>query len=740
MAAVASLTGEAEAPAAAPAPRAPLPDTGLARTPTILQLEAVECGAAALAMVLAHHGLYVPLEQMRVECGVSRDGSKAGGIIRAARARGMLARGFRKEPRELAELPLPAIVFVNFNHFVVLEGFERGRVWLNDPARGRRSLDAEAFDQAFTGVVLTFERGPGFRPGGAPPSALRSLARFLRGYRTPVALAFFVGLALVVPGLVLPRLLGRFVDEVLVAHSGEVALPLLAGLVLAALVRAALLALQARLVTHTFNGAANDAARRFVAHALRLPMTFYAQRSAGELAARVELNERAAQAVASDVAPLALGAVTASFFLVLMARLEATLTLVVVACVLLEMLAWRALAARTAQMSQELSVQAGKLAGIATGGLADIESLKAGGQEGALFLKWIGLHVRYMNGATRAQRLMLVLGEAPALLGLAAQLAVLGIGAARIVQGGFTVGDLVAYQVLLAGFEAPLHALFAGTRQLQRLRGDLARIEDVLHHEPDPALAGEAADVPTIRLAGQLEFRDVTFGYDRNAAPLVEGLSFVLRPGGRVALVGASGCGKSTVARLAAGLFAPWSGEILFDGAPREAHEREHLAAALAYVDQDIVLFEGTVRENLTLWKSADEERLRRALADAALDEELAARGGGLDTPLEEGARNLSGGQRQRLEIARALAGEAVILVLDEATSALDAATEARVEANLRRRRLATLVIAHRLSTVRDADEILVLDAGHVVERGTHVELMALGGRYAALVATGGAA
>src|SRR6185437_9202534 len=438
-------------------------------------------------------------------------------------------------------------------------------------------------------------------------------------------------------------LLGRFVDEVLVAHSGEVALPLLAGLVLAALVRAALLALQARLVTHTFNGAANDAARRFVAHALRLPMTFYAQRSPSALAARVELNARAAQAVASDVARL-------------------------------------------------------------------------------------------------AQRLMLVLGEAPALLGLAAQLAVLGIGAARIVQGGFTVGDLVAYQVLLAGFEAPLHALFAGTRQLQRLRGDLARIEDVLHHEPDPALAGEAADVPTIRLAGQLEFRDVTFGYDRNAAPLVEGLSFVLRPGGRVALVGASGCGKSTVARLAAGLYVPWSGEILFDGAPREAHEREHLAAALAYVDQDIVLFEGTVRENLTLWKGADEERLRRALADAALDEELAARGGGLDTPLEEGARNLSGGQRQRLEIARALAGEAVILVLDEATSALDAATEARVEANLRRRRLATLVIAHRLSTVRDADEILVLDAGHVVERGTHVELMALGGRYAALVATGGAA
>ena len=726
MAAAPALSAQAEerAPAQAPAAREPLPATGVFRAPTVLQLEAVECGAAALAMVYAHHGLYVPLEQMRVECGVSRDGSKAGALLRAARARGMTARGFRKEPRELAELPLPAIVFVNFNHFVVLEGFHRGRVWLNDPARGRRSVDAEEFDQAFTGVVLTFEPGPDFRRGGTPPSALRSLARFLAGYRAAVAGAFFVGLALVVPGLVLPRILGRFVDQVLVARLEGVALPLLAGLVLAALARSLLLWLQARLVSSTFNRAAKAAARRFVAHALALPMTFYAQRSAGELAARVELNERAAQAIAADLAPVALDALTASFFLALMVRLEPTLALVVVGCLALELLAWRGLAARTAQVSRELSLQAGKLAGVATGGLADIETLKAGGQESALFLKWIGMQARFVNAATRAQRLMLGIGQAPALLGLAAQLAVLGLGAERIVQGRFSVGDLVAFQVLLAGFAAPMHELFSRTRALQGLAGDLARIEDVLRHPLDPSLERAAESAPPIHFAGGLEFRDVAFGYDRNAPPLLEGLSFVLRPGGRVALVGASGCGKSTVARLAAGLYEPWSGEILVDGLPRAAYERAQLACALAYVDQDIVLFEGSVRENLGLWEDADDDMLREALRDAALDEEIGARTGGLDAPLQEGARNLSGGQRQRLEIARALAARPRLLLLDEPAAGLTHSEVDELGDLIRAVRdefgLSVLLVEHHMAMVMAiSDKVVVLDFGSKIAEGT---------------------
>ena len=718
-----------------------LPDTEVARTPTVLQLEAVECGAAALAMVLAYHGRHVPLEQMRVDCGVSRDGSKASGVLRAARAYGMVARGFKKEPQDLAELPMPAIVFWNFNHFVVLEGFEDGRARLNDPARGRRSVDAAEFDQAFTGVVLAFERGPEFQPGGRAPSALRSLERYLHGFEAWVAAAFVVGLALVAPGLVMPWLLGRFVDEVLVAHVDGLAVPLLLGFIAAAIVRSVLQAVQARLLMETFGRAVRSAARGFFSHALALPMTFYSQRSPGEIAARVELNERVAEVISADLATIALDFVTASFFLVLMVRMEPRLALVVTGCLALELFAWQALARRTAEASQELSVQGGKLSGVAMGGLANIESIKAGGQETALFLKWIGLQVQLINASLRAQRYTLTLGQAPALLGLAAQLAVLGLGSAYIMKGGMTVGDLVAFQVLLAGFTAPVHALFSHTQKLQTLRGDLSRLDDVLNHgaEENVALQQARPGAPLPRLAGALEFRDVRFGYNPAEPPLLDALSFTIRPGGRVAIVGASGSGKSTVARLAGGLYRPWQGEILFDGQPRSAYERERLAASVAYVDQDVMLFEGSVRENLSLWENASEERLRAAMVDAAIADEMLERAGGLDAPLEEGARNLSGGQRQRLEIARALVREPALLILDEATSALDPATEALVEANLRRRRVTCLVIAHRLSTVRDADEIVVLDGGRVVERGTHAELSAIaGGRYATLVANEG--
>ena len=712
------------------------------RTPTILQLEAVECGAASLAMVLAYHGRHVPLEVLRVECGVSRDGSKASGIARAARGYGMVARGFRKEIQELASIPLPAIVFWNFNHFVVLEGFQGGRAWLNDPARGRRSVDAHEFDQAFTGVVLTFEPGPEFVRGGHPPSVTRSLRQYLSGLRAPVSIAVALGLLLVIPGLAIPWLVGRFVDEVLVAKLGGVAIPLMLGLLAAAGLRAVLLWMQARVLTDTFADVAQGASFRFVRKALALPMEFYSQRSPGEIAGRVDLNERVAETVSAELAALILDVVTASFFFILMIRLEPGLAVIVLAFVVLEMVAWRALAARSAEISQQLSVQAGKLSGVATGGLADMDSIKAGGQESALYLKWLGLQVQFVNTVVRAQRATLALSQVPGLVAIAANLAVLGIGSLRILEGSFTVGNLVAFQVLLAGFTAPVQALFNATQKVQTMKGDVARLDDVLNYGSEKGVevreASAPAPPPARATQGLLEFRGVTFGYNRGEPPLLSGFSLAVEPGKRVALVGASGSGKSTVARLAAGLFQPWTGEILFAGKPLADWPRAELAASIAFVDQDVVLFEGSVRDNLSLWDpSVDDASIHAALRDAAIEAEIAGREGGLEGRLDEGARNLSGGQRQRLEIARALARAPAILVLDEATSALDPASEAVVERNLRARGVTALVIAHRLSTVRDADEILVLERGQVLERGTHASLAAIpGGRYAALVAS----
>lgn len=713
--------------------------TAIRRVPTVLQLESVECGAAALAMVLAHHGRWVPLEVLRVACGVSRDGSKAGNILRAARTFGLVARGFKKEPKDLGELPFPSILFWNFNHFVVLEGFEDGEAWISDPALGRRKVGSEEFDSAFTGVVLTFERGPDFQPGGDKPSIVRSLVQYLEGMHPAIAFAIVLGVLLVPPGLLLPWFMGRFVDEVLVGKMGGVAGPLLLGLGLAALARSALLWIQAHVLMDTYGRAAAQASRRFVGHALSLPMEFFVQRSPGEIASRVDLNERVAETISNDLAYLALSLLTASFYLILMVQLETGLAVIVVACLALELVVWRMLAERTAEISRQLSVRAGKLAGAAAGALANIEGIKAAGLEPVLFARWMGLQVQLSNATVQAQRLSLTLGQVPGLLSLVAYLAVLGLGSLRIVEGTFTVGNLVAFQVLLAGFIAPVHALFMATQHMQTLTGDLARLDDVLHYKGDAkvVMTPPPKDETPLAKAATLEFRGVTFGYNRGEPPLVEDFSLTLKSGQRVALVGASGCGKSTLGRLAVGLYAPWQGEVLFDGKPRSEWDRVALARSVAYVDQDVVLFQGSVRDNLALWDPRiGEDAIREALRDAALESEILGRTGALEAPLQEGARNLSGGQRQRLEIARALAASPSILILDEATSALDPQTEATVDASLKRRGIACLVIAHRLSTVRGADEIIVLDTGRVVERGRHEDLVRIpGGRYAALVA-----
>lgn len=709
---------------------AALPVTKRHRTPTILQMEAVECGAASLAMVLAYHGRHVSLEELRLLCGVTRDGSKASNLIKAARSFGMTARGFKKEPANLREMPLPQIVFWNFNHFVVVEGFGKDKVFINDPAMGPRQIDHAEFDESFTGVVLTFEPGEGFQPGGSPPGVIAALRRRFVGLNEALTYLVLVGLALVVPGLIIPVFSGVFVDKFLVGGMESWLKPLLIGMVLTALLRMALTWLESYYLLRVQTHIALSSASKFFWHVLKLPVDFFTQRSAGEVSARVALNDQVAVLLSGDLAHAVLSLLTALFFVFLMFSYDVVLTCVSIAVVSLNLIALRLIARRTEELSQRLSIDAGKVMGASMNGLLLMETVKSSGSESDFFARWAGYQAKYVVSEQEVARVGLLLGSLPALLTAINAALVLGLGGLRVIEGQLSLGQLVAFQSLVASFVGPVSVLVGLGGKLQEVKGDMRRLDDVMQYPSDPALAGigqsRPVGLPTApKLDGLVELSKVDFGYSPTDPPLIRDLSLTLRPGERVAIVGPSGCGKSTVAKLVMGLYQPSAGEIRFDGFRRESVGRYEFTNSVAMVDQDVVMFEGSVRDNLTLWdRSVAEADLMQAAKDACIHETIRSRPGAYDAKIEEGGRNLSGGQRQRLEIARALTGNPRVLVLDEATSALDADTEKIIDDNLRRRGCACLIIAHRLSTIRDADEIIVLDQGQVVERGTHDRLM----------------
>jgi NHLM bacteriocin system ABC transporter peptidase/ATP-binding protein len=700
-------------------------------------MEATECGAAALAIVLEYHGTFVPLAQLREECGVSRDGSKASNILKAARVYGLEARGYRKEPNTVAELPLPAILHWNFNHFLVVEGFGRGRVFLNDPAAGPVSVSDEEFDRSFTGVALTFVPTAEYRPRGRRPSLLPSLMRRLEGSRSALSFVVLAGLLLVVPGLVAPAFGLVFVDHVLVANRVDWLPGLLLGLAGTALVRAALTRLQRGQVLRLATKLGVGSASQFLWHVLRLPIGFYSARSPGDLAGRVQLNDTVAHTLSGPIAGVFLDLVLVAFYGALMLAIDPLLTSIGVATVIGHLVLMRSAERLRQDGSRRVALYSSKLSGVAAGGLMMIETTKGAGLESELFAQWAGYQAKLANARQELERKDQLIYLVAGLLGQASSLAVLGVGALRVMDGHLTLGMLVAFQGLMAAFVSPVESVARVGASLHLLSGALERLDDVLGHERDPVLAdGAVAEAPR-RLRGAIELSDITFGYLPFSPPLVRELSLTLAPGQRVALVGGTGSGKSTVAKLVTGLHAPQKGEIRFDGKRREEHPRPALVASIAMVDQDVSLFDGTVRDNLTLWdETVPEADVVQAAKDACIHEDITRLPGGYSARVAEGGVNFSGGQRQRLEIARALVRRPSIVVLDEATSALDPETERRVDENLRRRGCTCLVIAHRLSTVRDADEILVLERGLVVERGTHEALLARGGVYRELIAT----
>ncbi|MFF4453501.1 NHLP family bacteriocin export ABC transporter peptidase/permease/ATPase subunit [Streptomyces goshikiensis] len=727
--------GARRRPAPEPRGRTPRP----VRTPTVLQMEAVECGAAALAMVLGHHGRFVALEELRVACGVSRDGSRASNLLKAARSYGLTAKGMQMDLAALAEVSAPAVLFWEFNHYVVYDGtgrrFGRRGVYVNDPGKGRRFVPMDEFDHSFTGVVLTFEPGDGFRRGGRKPGVLRSVPARLRGTSATMAAAVLSSLLLVAVGACVPALSRTYIDMFLIGEQTSLLGVLFASLAVALVLTAALTAVQqanllrGRVISSTLGGA------RFFRHLLRLPVTFYSQRSPADLVQRLQSNDTVAETVSRDLAAAGVDAAVVVIYAVLLWTYDPQLTVVGVGVALLNVVALRIVVGLRATGTQKLRAESARLTNTSYGGLQLIETMKATGGENGFFRRWAGQHAVTLD----VQQRLGVPGAwlaivAPALAAFNSAL-ILMIGGLRAVDGSLTVGLLVAFQALVTSFTAPIARLGGVAGRIQDFAADVARLKDVENFPVDPVHSRREAAAGTRRLKGHVELEGITFGYSPLDAPLLEDFSLSVRPGRQIALVGGSGSGKSTVSRLVSGLHTPWQGAVRIDGMRLEDIPRGALAASVSFVDQDVFLFEGTVRDNVTLWDpSVPDEAVVAALEDAAVHDVVARRPGGIHSRVEQDGRNFSGGQRQRLEIARALVRRPSVMVLDEVTSALDAVTEQLVIDNLRRRGCACVVIAHRLSTVRDSDEIVVLDRGRIVERGRHEQLVAARGAYAALV------
>ena len=709
---------------------------GAAKVPVIMQMEALECGAASLTMILAYYDKWIPLEQVRSDCGVSRDGSNAKNVLKAARSYGLTAKGYRYEPEDLkTKGKFPCIIHWNFNHFVVLDGFKGNKAVLNDPAKGTYSVSMETFDRSFTGICLMFEPGENFEPSGKPKSVLSFAKKRLAGAGIAVAFVMLTTVISSLLGIISPAFSRIFMDRLLTGQNPDWFYPFIIGLAGLSAVQLIVAWIRTVYSLRIDGKMAVIGTTSFMWKVLRMPMEFFSQRMAGDIASRQGSNASIAKNLVNTFAPLALNTIMMVFYLVVMIRYSLLLTLVGLISILVNLLMSRIISQKRVNLTRVQMRDAGKLAGATVAGIEMIETIKASGAENGYFEKWSGYQASVNTQKVKFAKLNQYLGMIPSLVSSLTNTAVLMLGVWLTIEGEFTVGMIMAFQGFLSSFTSPASMLISASQTLQEMRTEMERIEDVMEYPIDPVYENETAAESYAKLSGEIEMKNVTFGYSRLAEPLIKDFNLTLKPGSRVAFVGSSGCGKSTLSKLISGLYQSWSGEILFDGKPMKEIDRSVFTGSLAVVDQDIILFEDTIANNIKMWDNSIEDfEMILAARDARLHEDIMRRDGGYQYKITEGGKDFSGGQRQRMEIARVLAQDPTIIIMDEATSALDAKTEYEVVKSIKDRGITCIVVAHRLSTIRDCDEIIVLDRGNVIERGTHDELYAKGGLYTQLV------
>lgn len=714
------------------------------KVPTVLQMEGVECGAASLSIILGYYGKFVPLEKLRIACGVSRDGLKATNIIKAAKEYGLKAKGYAKSVNKLMQQKMPAIIFWNFNHFLVLEGFSKDKVYLSDPAQGRYHVSHEEFDEAYTGVILTFEPDEQFEKGSSKKGFLASLASRLSNSKLSITYIFLASLFLVIPGLVIPTFTKVFIDKYLVNGFSGFVMPLLLIMGVILIINSALVYLQQYYLLRLETKLALTSSSKFLWHVFHLPIVFFTQRYSGEIGNRVSLNDKVAMLLSGELANAALNVIVVVFYALLMFSYDVPLTFIGIVIAVLNIIALKYVSRARKDGNRRLVKENGKLLGTTTSGISMIETLKASGRENDFFTNWVGYLAKLMNAQQHLGWLTMRLNAIPPLLTSLSSSLVLGIGALRIMNGEMTLGTLVAFTYLMSNFIRPVNQLVSMGSSLQETESDMGYIDDVLNYEIDNQFQedkikdiNKTPDILKKKLVGYFEMKDITFGYNTTMPALIENFNLKLKPGSRVALVGGSGSGKSTIAKLASGLYEPWKGEILFDRKHRHDIPRHIITESLAVIDQEVLMFKGSVIENISFWDSViPEKNIIQSARDAEIHDVIAARSDAYDSQVEEGGSNFSGGQRQRLEIARALTVNPSILIMDEATSALDPTSEKIVMDNIKKRGCTCLIVAHRLSTIIDCDEIIVMEFGKIVERGTHEELMKRNGAYAHLIDT----